>query len=112
MSACKLVGVQSHPARFPVKLPAFFIEMLTDPNDLVVDIFAGSNTTGQAAEEGRRRWLSFEMDAGYVAASAFRFAPGSLQDDMKRSIYEGILAGNEVDLSEYSPAPTLFEATA
>jgi len=112
MSACKLVGAQSHPARFPVKLPAFFIEMLTDPNDLVVDIFAGSNTTGQAAEACRRRWLSFELDPTYVAASVFRFAPDSISDETKRRIYQSVLDGEEADLAEYSPAPTLFEASA
>jgi len=28
---CKLAGVPGHPARFPEKLPAFFISFLTDP---------------------------------------------------------------------------------
>ena len=46
---CKAVGISVHPARFPQKLPAFFIEFLTDPGDVVLDIFAGSNTTGAAA---------------------------------------------------------------
>lgn len=44
MQLCKAVGVPAHPARFPQKLPAFFIEFLTEPGDVVVDIFAGSNT--------------------------------------------------------------------
>ena len=47
---CATVGVRPHPARFPEKLPTFFIEFLTDPGDTVLDIFAGSNTTGSAAE--------------------------------------------------------------
>jgi site-specific DNA-methyltransferase (cytosine-N4-specific) len=47
---CKSAGVAAHPARFPQKLPAFFIEFLTEPNDIVLDIFAGSNTTGLAAK--------------------------------------------------------------
>ena len=47
---CATVGVKPHPARFPEKLPTFFIEFLTDPGDTVLDIFAGSNTTGSAAE--------------------------------------------------------------
>jgi DNA modification methylase len=49
LSGCSAVGAKSHPARFPARLPGFFIKMLTDPGDLVVDIFAGSNTTGFAA---------------------------------------------------------------
>lgn len=70
---CKLAGVESHPARFPDKLPAFFISFLTDPGDLVLDIFAGSNTTGAVAENAGRRWLAFDLSKDYLAASAFRF---------------------------------------
>ena len=70
---CKLAGTKGHPARFPEKLPEFFIKFLTDEGDLVFDIFAGSNTTGAAAEKLGRRWLAVDMDREYLAASAFRF---------------------------------------
>lgn len=70
---CKAAGIEAHPARFPQKLPAFFIEFLTDPGDTVLDIFAGSNTTGLASEELGRRWIAFEQSREYLAASAFRF---------------------------------------
>ena len=50
LSGWKVVGAPQHPARFPARLPQFFIRMLTEPDDLVVDIFAGSNTTGWVAE--------------------------------------------------------------
>ncbi|MBS1823159.1 MAG: site-specific DNA-methyltransferase [Acidobacteria bacterium] len=112
LDSCRLVNASPHPARFPAKLPAFFVEMLTDPDDLVVDIFAGSNTTGQVAESSRRRWLAFELDRKYVAASALRFLPGTLSDDIKIGAYQKILAGETVDLTSYSPTPTLFEIPA
>lgn len=70
---CKAVGVSAHPARFPQKLPAFFIDFLTEPGDTVLDIFSGSNTTGAAAEAATRRWIAFEKNLEYLAASAFRF---------------------------------------
>jgi hypothetical protein len=57
---CKETGIKIHPARFPAALPNFFIKLLTEANDLVVDPFAGSNTTGATAELLDRRWLSFE----------------------------------------------------
>src|SRR5690606_32539730 len=41
LAGCKAAGVKGHPARYPTKLPEFFIKMLTQPGDLVVDIFAG-----------------------------------------------------------------------
>jgi len=70
---CAMVGVKPHPARFPEKLPSFFINFLTDPGDTVLDIFAGSNATGSAAEKLGRRWIAFEKNLEYLAASAFRF---------------------------------------
>ncbi len=71
---CKLAQIEGHPARFPEKLPAFFIAFLTDPGDLVLDFFAGSNTTGSIAEAAGRRWIAFESNCDYLAASVFRFA--------------------------------------
>jgi site-specific DNA-methyltransferase (cytosine-N4-specific) len=71
---CKRAGIEGHPARFPEKLPAFFINFLTDKDDVVLDFFAGSNTTGASAETAERRWLAFDSDPEYLAASVFRFA--------------------------------------
>jgi DNA modification methylase len=79
---CKLAGIDGHPARFPSKLPEFFIRFLTDPDDLVLDIFAGSNTTGETAERLGRRWISADISAEYVAASILRF-PESDDDALK-----------------------------
>ena len=59
-SACKALDVKAHPARFPAKLPEFFIKFLTDPGDIVVDIFGGSNTTGEVAESLNRHWISID----------------------------------------------------
>ena len=70
---CKKAGVKIHPARFPPALPEFFVRMLTDPSDLVVDPFAGSNTTGMVAEQLGRRWIAIELSADYLEASKFRF---------------------------------------
>jgi DNA modification methylase len=70
---CKLTGQSSHPARFPEALPRFFIKLLTDPDDLVIDIFSGSNTTGHVAEELGRNWVSIESNREYAISSALRF---------------------------------------
>nr|WP_246210139.1 DNA methyltransferase [Wolbachia endosymbiont of Atemnus politus] len=71
--ACKQLGIKQHPARFPAKLPQFFIQFLTQPGDVVLDIFAGSNTTGFVCEQEDHYWLAFEENREYLAASAFRF---------------------------------------
>jgi site-specific DNA-methyltransferase (cytosine-N4-specific) len=78
--ACNAAGLPVHPARYPEDVPRVFIEMLTDPGDLVVDPFAGSNVTGQVAEVLDRRWLSIEIDAEYVEGSRHRFA--ALQQEL------------------------------
>lgn len=70
---CKEEGIKIHPARFPAVLPEFFIKLLTDEGDLVVDPFAGSNTAGAVAEKLERRWLAMELSEEYLAASKFRF---------------------------------------
>jgi len=101
LGACKAVGVKQHPARFPAKLPEFFIRFLTDPGDLVLDIFAGSNTTGSVAEDCERRWLSFEECRDYVAASSFRFLRREVDNETMLAIHSEISAGRAVDLSNY-----------
>jgi site-specific DNA-methyltransferase (cytosine-N4-specific) len=70
---CKEFELAPHPARFPRAIPEFFIKFLTEPGDLVMDIFAGSNTTGEAAESLGRKWISIECNREYVIASGFRF---------------------------------------
>lgn len=73
LRGCRAHGLKPHPARCPVGLPAFFIKFLTNPGDMVMDIFAGSNTTGQAAEELGRRWLAIEKSFHYIKGQLFRF---------------------------------------
>lgn len=102
VNGCKLVNADRHPARFPTKLPEFFIRFLTDPGDTVLDIFSGSNTTGQVAESEGRRWLAFEERIDYIAASVFRFLPPSLPSELLSEAYSRVLAGESVDLSQYS----------
>lgn len=96
LRGCKVAGIKGHPARFPAKLPEFFIRYLTQPGDLVVDIFGGSNTTGQVAEAEGRRWISCELSAEYAAAGAFRFLRENEEPEL---IYNAIISGETLDLS-------------
>lgn len=96
---CKNLNVKGHPARFPIKLPEFFINYLTNPNDIVVDIFGGSNTTGEAAEKLGRRWMVCEIEKEYIAASVFRFID---DEELGRNLYNSILNEEDVDLSQFT----------
>ncbi|MCK6621211.1 MAG: site-specific DNA-methyltransferase [Calditrichaceae bacterium] len=70
---CRKIGIKPHPARFPKEFATFFILFLTDEYDIVLDPFAGSNTTGYAAESLARRWISIEINEEYLEGSKFRF---------------------------------------
>jgi len=76
---CKKSGLRMHPARMPTELAEFFVRFLTDEGDLVLDPFAGSNTTGAVAEELCRQWIAVEPDADYIAGSVGRFATPSVE---------------------------------
>lgn len=98
LGGCKALQIKPHPARFPAKLPEFFIRFLTDPNDLVVDFFAGSNTTGYVAEVEKRRWLAFDECREYLAASSFRFFPKGTSLEAMQAKYQQILSGETLSL--------------
>ena len=70
---CKEAGIKPHPARFPGAFAEFFIKFVTNEDDIVLDPFAGSNTTGFIAEKLKRRWISFEINEDYIIGSRHRF---------------------------------------
>jgi len=70
---CKRRDLKPHPARMQPGLAAFFISFLTDEKDLVLDPFAGSNTTGAVAQQLRRRWIGIEPEKKYIEGSKGRF---------------------------------------
>jgi hypothetical protein len=72
--ACRDQDRPAHPAVMPEALIEFFVQFLTDPGDVVLDPFAGSNTTGAVAERLGRRWLAIEANPEYAESSRVRFA--------------------------------------
>lgn len=72
---CEQLLVAPHPARMPEPLAEFFVKFLTDERDLVMDPFAGSNTTGAVSERLGRRWVSIEADESYAMSSEVRVRP-------------------------------------
>jgi len=70
---CRERGIAPHPARFPARLPEFFIRMLTDAGDTVFDPFGGSCVTGEVSERLQRHWTCCETVDGYVEGAKGRF---------------------------------------
>ena len=65
-------GLPPHGAPFPLSLPRFLIEWLTEKGDLVVDPMGGSGTTPVAAETLGRSWISVDRYGEYVATGGLR----------------------------------------
>ena len=78
---CRERKIVPHPARMPLELANFFVEFLTDPGDLVLDPFAGSNTTGFSAESLGRKWIAIDVEKAYAEQAMIRF-----EDPLLKSI--------------------------
>ena len=70
---CRRHGLPIHLARFPNELPEYFIRLLTNPGDRVLDPFAGSCVTGAAAEQLGRHWICCEQNEDYLKGALARF---------------------------------------
>jgi DNA modification methylase len=70
---CESHDLKPNPARYPSAVPEYFVRMLTDVGDLVVDPFAGSCVTGEVAERLQRRWICSEIKEEYVKGGVGRF---------------------------------------
>ena len=85
LRVCRSQGIIPHPARLPAELAAFFIEFLTEPGDVVMDPFAGSNTVGFIAEMQGRQWVAIDASGDYVEQSKIRFRNPILKSSKIRS---------------------------
>lgn len=79
---CRERDIKPHPARFPARLPEFFIRMLTDEGDFVFDPFGGSCVTGEVCEKLARSWLCCEVVDEYIEGAKGRFV--SQNNDSER----------------------------
>lgn len=70
----------THEAKFPLELPRRLIRLLTDPGDTVLDCFAGSGTTAQAAILEERHYIGIDKVREYVdlARAACRAAKAQM----------------------------------
>ena len=67
-------GKKLHPTQKPEALLARVILAASRPDDLVLDPFCGTGTTGAVAKRLGRRFVGIERDAGYAAAARTRIA--------------------------------------
>jgi site-specific DNA-methyltransferase (cytosine-N4-specific) len=82
---CRERHLPIHPARFPGLIPEYFVRMLTDKNDLVVDPFARSCVTGEVCESLERQWICCELNSEYLEGATVRFVPNRANNGQHRS---------------------------
>lgn len=68
------VSNKKHSAAFPVSLPSWFIKLFTAQDDIVLDPFMGSGTTGVAAKGLSRRYVGIEKESDYCGVAAQRIS--------------------------------------
>lgn len=54
-----------HPAPYHRQLPEYFIKLLTDIGDVVLDPFAGIGTTGLPCKDMERKFVGYELNEKY-----------------------------------------------
>jgi DNA modification methylase len=69
----------THSATFPISVPALFVLLTSKVGDIVLDPFAGTGTTGQAAFLSGRKFVGYELNPQFVMATEVR---------MKKMTYE------------------------
>lgn len=61
-----------HPTQKPIALMKFFIELLSNEGDCILDPFMGSGSTGVAAKELGRNFIGIELDEKYFGIATRR----------------------------------------
>ena len=79
----------NHPTVKPIKLMTYLITLATRPEDIVLDPFMGSGTTGIAAKMLNRQFVGIEMDKEYIKIAEARIeVTETLQKYIKNKLWE------------------------
>lgn len=83
-------GNRNHSAAFPIELPAWFIKLFTQEEDVVLDPFVGSGTTAVAAAERKRNFVGIDISEDYCVLSRKRLSDVQIQlmVKSKQEIYD------------------------
>lgn len=61
-----------HPTQKPTKIISHFIKLLSNKNDVVLDPFMGSGTTGVCSRKMNRKFIGIDLDEKYYELSKIR----------------------------------------
>ena len=71
-----------HPAQFPMAVIDRIIRASSNSNDLILDPFMGSGTTGVACAKMGRKFIGIELDEGYFDIACRRIEQAYKQPDL------------------------------
>lgn len=71
-----------HPAIYPVQIVEEFLNLLTKPNDIVLDPFIGSGSTAVAAIRKQRNFIGFEINPDYCELARKRVREAERQQQL------------------------------
>lgn len=109
---CKENGLTPHPARFPSAIPEYFIRMLTEPGELVVDPFAGSCVTGEVAERLKRRWICCDLIEDYLRGGLARLKESDKDSRTQRTMFPtGVNRNGDISYRVHHPGSLWNENT-
>ena len=101
-------NIIKHPAPYHKDLPLYYINLLTDEGDVVLDPFSGIGTTGIACKELDRKYIGFELNKTYAEFSekrlngilddVFVINQYTLDDIFIKSFTSASAAGRELNL--------------
>ena len=77
----------NHPTVKPLDLMECLITMVTPKNGTVLEPFMGSGTTGVAAVNLNRNFISIELDKDYFAICENRIADAEKEMELKKPIF-------------------------
>jgi len=80
---CASAAREGHPAPYPPELPKRCIRLYSYRNEVVLDPFNGSGTTGMVAKQEGRSYIGFDISAEYIklAQKKIGWNEGSVFDD-------------------------------
>jgi site-specific DNA-methyltransferase (adenine-specific) len=97
-----------HPAPYHKELPLYYINLLTDEGDVVLDPFSGIATTGIACKELNRDYIGYELNETYADFSIKRLEnilddfyvvnQYTLDDEFIKTYTSASAAGRELEL--------------
>lgn len=67
-----------HPTQKPVALMEFFVQVLSNEGDMILDPFMGSGSTGVAAKKNNRNFIGVELNESYFQMATRRIQQGRI----------------------------------